>query len=70
MFCNVMQDRSQVSDRQSGDCLHKSAANIIEMSIANIANILFLAVQNSSIGDLVTHWVTESLTEPPFDFWH
>ena len=28
----------------------------------------FLAVQNSSIGDLVTHWVNQSLSEWPFDF--
>ena len=32
-------------------------------------NVLFLAVHNSSIGDLVTHSLTESLTDSvTFDF--
>ena len=30
--------------------------------------VCFLAVQNSSIGDLVTDSLTDSLSEPPFDF--
>ena len=31
-------------------------------------SLLFLAVQNSSIGDLVTHWLTDSLTDS-FTHW-
>ena len=33
-----------------------------------VVSIHFLAVQNSSIGDLVTQWLTEWLTEWYFDF--
>ena len=33
----------------------------------NIQTDYYLVVQNSSIGDLVTDWLTHSLSEPPFE---
>ena len=38
---------------------------LIVIFIFSKRNHLFLAVQDSSIGDLVTHWVSDT----PFDFW-
>ena len=47
-----------------------SATIISSIRIILMDSIAFLAVQDSSIGDLVTHSLTESVTDhsPTFDF--